>query len=139
MSTKKSTRQSTTKLTRQCCSHSAVTTFSLLLQTHTPTPSRFQTTPLAVTKARQEAELAEAETAAVWAQQLAAALELNQDLEGNITSLRQQNASLKRSAKGLQTFQHTLHGCNHIILSMFRACNASDAVKPWHRWITKPA
>ena len=45
---------------------------------------------------RQEAELAEAEVAAVWARQMAAALELNQDLEDNIIILRQQNASLKR-------------------------------------------
>lgn len=51
---------------------------------------------MAVAHVRQEAELAEAEVAAVWAGQLAAALEMNQDLEGTVLTLRQQNANLKR-------------------------------------------
>ena len=45
---------------------------------------------------RQEAQLAEAEVAAVWAGRLASALEMNQDLEGTVLTLRQQNTNLKR-------------------------------------------
>ncbi|KAL0021379.1 hypothetical protein WJX77_010218 [Trebouxia sp. C0004] len=71
-----------------------------LQQACTPTPQR--ESPLVVAKVRQEAELAEAEVAAAWAGQLAAALELNQDLEDNIVSLRQQNASLKRERKAME-------------------------------------
>lgn len=63
---------------------------------------------MAVAKVRQEAELAEAEVAAVWAGQLAAALELNQDLEDNVVRLRQQNASLKRCGSIAQSKQHSL-------------------------------
>ena len=77
----------------------------LLLQACTPTPPRRESTPLTVAKVRQEAELAEAEVAAVWAGQLAAALELNQDLEDNVVSLRQQNASLKRYGSTAQSKQ----------------------------------
>ncbi|KAL0052764.1 hypothetical protein WJX82_007311 [Trebouxia sp. C0006] len=73
-----------------------------LQQACTPTPPRRESTPLAVAKVRQEAELAEAEVAAVWAGQLAAALELNQDLEDNVVRLRQQNASLKRERKAME-------------------------------------
>ena len=61
------------------------------IQAQTPTPPRRQSTPLAVAHVRQEAELA-----AVWAGQLASALEMNQDLEGTILTLRQRNTSLKR-------------------------------------------
>lgn len=68
----------------------------LCTQAHTPTPPRRQSTPLAVAHVRQEAELAEAEVAAVWAGQLALALEMNQDLESTILTWRQQNTSLKR-------------------------------------------
>lgn len=68
----------------------------LCTQAHTPTPPRRQSTPLAVAHVRQEAELAEAEVAAVWAGQLASALEMNQDLEGTILTLRQQSTNLKR-------------------------------------------
>ena len=60
---------------------------------------------MALAKVRQEAELAEAEVAALWAGQLAAALELNQDLEDNTVSLRQQNASLKRYGSITQSKQ----------------------------------
>ena len=65
-------------------------------QARTPTPPRQGSTPLAVVHVRQQAELAEAEVAAVWAGQLALALEMNQDLEGTILNLRQQNTNLKR-------------------------------------------
>lgn len=63
--------------------------------TPTPPPQR-QTTPLAVARVRQEAELAEAEVAAVWAGQLAGALQMNQDLEDSVVSLRQHVANMKR-------------------------------------------
>lgn len=63
---------------------------------------------MAVAKVRQEAKLAEAEVAAVWAGQLAAALELNQDLEDNIVSLRQHNANLKRYGSIAQSKQSPL-------------------------------
>ena len=63
------------------------------VQARTPTPPRV---PLAVAQVRQDAELADAEVAAAWAGQLAAALEMNQDLEDSIVSLRQQNANLRR-------------------------------------------
>ncbi|KAL0036686.1 hypothetical protein WJX79_005705 [Trebouxia sp. C0005] len=76
--------------------------FWQLQQACTPTPPRRESTPLAVAKVRQEAELAEAEVAAVWARQMAAALELNQDLEDNIIILRQQNASLKREREAME-------------------------------------
>lgn len=65
-------------------------------QARTPTPPRRESTPLAVVHVRQQAELAEAEVAAVWAGQLASALEMNQDLEETILTLRQQNTNLKR-------------------------------------------
>jgi len=78
---------------------------SLHPQACTPTPPRRESTPLAVAKVRQEAELAEAEVAAVWAGQLAAALELNQDLEDNVVRLRQHNASLKRYGSIAQSKQ----------------------------------
>jgi len=83
----------------------AEVTVKLLPQACTPTPPRRESTPLAVAKVRQEAELAEAEVAAVWAGQLAAALELNQDLEDHTVSLRQQNASLKRYGNMAQSKQ----------------------------------
>ena len=60
-----------------------------------PPPQR-QSTPLAVAAVRQEDELAEAEVAAVWAGQLAGALQMNQDLEDSVVSLRQHIANLKR-------------------------------------------
>ena len=63
-----------------------------------PTPPQQQSTPLAVARVRQEAELAEAETAAVWAGQLAAALELNQDLENSVMTLRHESAGVMRYA-----------------------------------------
>ena len=83
----------------------AEVTVRLLPQACTPTPPRRENTPLAVAKVRQEAELAEAEVAAVWAGQLAAALELNQDLEDNVVRLRHQNASLKRYGSSAQSKQ----------------------------------
>ena len=83
----------------------AEVTVKLLPQACTPTPPRRENTPLAVAKVRQEAELAEAEVAAVGAGQLAAALELNQDLEDHTVSLRQQNASLKRYGNMAQSKQ----------------------------------
>ncbi len=66
------------------------------VQASTPTPPRQQSTPLAIAQVRQQAELAEAEVAAVWAGQLASALQMNQDLEDNIVSLRLHNANLRR-------------------------------------------
>lgn len=77
-------------------------------QARTPTPPRRQSTPLAVVHARQQAELAEAEVAAVWAGQLASALEMNQDLEGTILSLRQQNTNLKRCLPCMTLLRHLL-------------------------------
>ena len=66
------------------------------VQARTPTPPRQQSIPMAVAQVRQDAELADGEVAAAWAGQLAAALEMNQDLEDSIVSLRQQNANLRR-------------------------------------------
>lgn len=83
----------------------AEVTVKLLPQACTPTPPRRESTPLAVAQVRQEAELAEAEVAAVWAGQLAAALEVNQDLEDNVVRLRQQNAGLKRCGSIAQSKQ----------------------------------
>ena len=43
-----------------------------------------------------DADTADADVSAAWANQLAAVLDLNQDLEDKIVTLRQQNMSLKR-------------------------------------------
>ena len=43
-----------------------------------------------------DGDTADADVAAAWANQLAAVLDLNQDLEDKIVTLRQQNMSLKR-------------------------------------------
>ena len=69
---------------------------SKCIQACTPTPPRRQNTPLAVVQVSQEAELAEAEVQAVWAGQLATALDMNQDLEDTVLTLRQQNTNLTR-------------------------------------------
>lgn len=75
-----------------CNSGVVISKDAMNLQACTPTPPpQRQSTPLAVARVRQEAEVA-----AVWAGQLAGALQMNQDLEDSVVSLRQHIANLKR-------------------------------------------